>query len=95
MKLTNAEKETIFLANEQDTAMEIYTHNDKLRRTLADLSERYPELYKVTSTDQYGGMSFSFAKKLMTVKFKEPPSPEKQAEINKRMEKMRGKKTVK
>ena len=91
MKLTNAEKETIFLSNEQDSTMEIYTHNDKLRRTLADLSHRHPELYKVTSTDQYGGMSFSFSKKLITVKFKEPLSHEKQAEINNRMEKMREK----
>lgn len=76
MALTKIEKETIILFNEADESVEIYTHNQKLKNKLKNAAVKNPETFLQTDSDQYGGIAYTFPKKLLTIVLREPMTDE-------------------
>lgn len=59
MKLSNYEKETIFLMNEADREASVYTYNDALKKQLEALCVSHPEQVRRTEDNGYGGLTFA------------------------------------
>lgn len=67
-KLTLAEQETIILwDNELETAS-IYTHDPRMLRRLAELSEKYPEDFVLEEKGAGRSMTYRFPKKLVAIR---------------------------
>lgn len=80
MKLTNAEKETIICFDEESPSAGIYTFNNQLKKRLAVLREKHPDVFRLIREDSaLGSAEYSVPVELLTVKFREPLS-EKQRE---------------
>ena len=78
MKLTKAEKETIFLSSEADDTWEVYTFNTGLIRKLAAFSERYPELCRLKEKDQEtGSATYIVEKSRLSIHLNAPYSEER------------------
>lgn len=73
MKLSNAEKGTIVLFNEEDANAEIYTHNPNLKKRFQKLSARCPELISMCGKTG-GGMVFTLPKRMLTIMARAPIS---------------------
>ena len=86
MKLTRIEQETIILFNEGENEAEVYTHNAKLKKKLKVAMEKYPNLYHLKTTNKYGGVTYIFPKKYLTIIFRGNVSEEEQANLAKRLE---------
>ena len=67
MKLSNYERETIFLFNEAERKASIFTYNDALKKQLAALCESYPEQVRRTEDNGYGGLTFALPKKWLKI----------------------------
>jgi len=50
-KLTKIEQETIIIFNELEQTAEVYTHNARLRRQLADVRETHPDEVTLKKAD--------------------------------------------
>ena len=86
MNLTRNEQETILLFNEGENEAEIYTHNAKLKKKLKTAMEKHPNLYRLKATNKYGGETYIFPKKYLTIIFRGDISEEEQASLAKRLE---------
>ncbi len=67
MKLTNYEKETIFLFNEADRTASIHTHNAALIRQLTRLCISCPEEVRRIEDNDCGGLTFELPKKWLKI----------------------------
>ena len=67
MKLTNVEKETVINFNEAERTASIYTHNEALKRQLAELCRTHPEQVRQTAANGWGGLTFELPKKWLRV----------------------------
>jgi len=85
MKLTLVEQETILLFNEREKTASFYTHNEKLKRQLTELAEQYPQIYKLTESNNCGGLTFEFPKRMLNIKFRHPMNENEKAEFFKRL----------
>ena len=86
MNLTRIEQETIILFNEGENEAEVYTHNAKLKKKLKAAMEKHPNLYRLKATNKYGGVTYIFPKKYLTIIFRGDISEEEQANLAKRLE---------
>lgn len=78
MKLTKAEKETIFLTSEADDTWEVYTFNPGLMRKLAAFSERYPDHCRLKEKDQEtGSVIYLVQKSRVSIHLNAPYSEER------------------
>ena len=68
MKLSNYERETIFLFNEAERKASIFTYNDALKKQLAALCESYPEQVRRTEDNGCGGETYELQKKWLKIK---------------------------
>lgn len=68
MKLSNYERETIFLFNEAERKASIFTYNDALKKQLAALCESYPEQVRRTEDNGCGGETYELPKKWLKIK---------------------------
>lgn len=67
MKLSNYEKETIFLFNEADRTASVFTYNDALKKQLGALCESYPGQVRRTEDNGCGGITFELPKKWLKI----------------------------
>ncbi len=67
MKLSNYEKETVFLFNEADRAASIFTYNDALKKQLGALCESHPGQVRRTDDNGCGGLTYELPKKWLKV----------------------------
>lgn len=67
MKLSNYEKETIFLLNEADREASVFTYNDALKKQLEALYKSHPEQVRRTEDNGYGGLTFALPKKWLKI----------------------------
>ena len=68
MRLSNYEKETIFLFNEADREASVFTYNDALKKQLEALCVSHPEQVLRTEDNGYGGLTFALPKKWLKIK---------------------------
>lgn len=68
MGLTNLERETIILFNEDEKTAKVFTYNGKMQRKLKDLAERFPEQCSFDYENPNGGVSYTIDKKLVSIK---------------------------
>ena len=74
------EKFTQAYFNEADPMMEITTYNVNLKHRLREYAEQYPELCRITETDE-GRMSFEIDKTRCTLRLTKPYSEERKQAI--------------
>ena len=67
MKLSNYEKETIYLFNEADREASVFTYNDALKKQLGELCKSHPEQVRRTEDNGYGGITFALPKKRLKI----------------------------
>ena len=82
--LTNIEKETIVTFNEAESECSFFTYNKKLIEKLEKKCESCPKIYSKVGFDKFGGMTFRFPKKHLSIRFSEPIS-EELAEIRRKV----------
>ncbi len=74
MKLSNYEKETIILYNQEETAASVFTYDPKLIEKLERLAEKYPRKIIFVSRNPDGAVTYNVPKKNILVR--EPYSDE-------------------
>lgn len=89
MKLSKIEQETIVLFNESDADAEVYTHNAKLKKKLEMAAKKNPTLYRLKMKNAYGGVTYIFPKKYLTMIFRDEITEENQAALAERLAKAR------
>lgn len=67
MKLSNYEKETILLFNEEGQAASVFTYNDALKRQLAALCKSHPGQVCRTEDNGCGGLTYELPKKWLKI----------------------------
>lgn len=67
MKLSNYEKETILLFNEEGQAASVFTYNDALKRQLASLCKSHPGQVRRTEDNGCGGLTYELPKKWLKI----------------------------
>ena len=67
MKLSNYEKETIFLSNESEQTASVFTYNAALKRQLGALCGSHPDQVRRTADNGYGGQTFELPKKWIKI----------------------------
>ena len=60
--LTKKQKTTELYYNAKDTMAEIYTHDTKLKRRLAEYAAKFPALCQLTEDDEQDGLRFEISK---------------------------------
>lgn len=68
MKLSRYEQETIVNFNEDDDSADIYTHNSKWKKRLAQLKKEHPAACQFVSKNLEGGVSYRVDKKLVSLR---------------------------
>ena len=76
-KLTKYEKETIILFNEADDEASIYTYNAGLRKRLANISKKHPDLCRLEKSCDQGGVSYVLDKSRLSIRLQPPMSEER------------------
>ncbi len=76
-KLTKRQKDTEIYYNQTSDPMQIRTHDQKLVRKLATLSEEYPELCRLVEVDEYNGSYFEVDKHRISIHVIRPYSEER------------------
>lgn len=76
MGLTNIERETIILFNEEEDTAEIYTHNKKLKNRIRKMCQLRPDLFKANKEDKNGAVTCVLPKKRLSLVLTSPPTPE-------------------
>lgn len=69
MKLTNYEKETIILFNDEEKEAEVYTCNKALMRKMDGLCKKQPENFKLVKKDSVS-KTYTFPKNLVSIRAK-------------------------
>jgi len=89
MKLSKVEQETIVLFNEGDADAEVYTHNAKLKKKLETAAKKNPTLYRLKMKNAYGGVTYIFPKKYLTMIFRDEMSDKQHQNAMKQLQKMK------
>ena len=89
MSLTKIEQETIILFNEGEADAEVYTHNKSLKRKLENAAKKNPNIYHLKATNAYGGVTYTFPKKLLTVMFRDEMSDKQHQNAIAQLQKMK------
>ncbi|MFI3326796.1 MAG: molecular chaperone [Clostridia bacterium] len=76
MALTNYEKESIILFNEEDKTASIYTYNQKLINRINAKVKEFPDIYKIVAIDQHGGITCEMPKDKLSIRLLAPVSEE-------------------
>ncbi len=74
MKLSNYEKETIILYNQEETAASVFTYDPKLINKLERLAEKYPRKIIFVSRNADGAVTYNVPKR--NIQVREPYSDE-------------------
>ncbi len=74
MKLSNYEKETIILYNQEETAASVFTYDPKLIEKLERLAKKYPRKIIFVSRNADGAVTYNVPKK--NIQVREPYSDE-------------------
>lgn len=85
MRLSKVEQETIVLFNEGEADAEVYTHNARLKKKLETAAKKNPNLYRLKMKNAYGGVTYTFPKKYLTMIFRDEISEESQTALAKRL----------
>ena len=83
--LTDYEKETIILFNEEEETANIYTYNRNLQERLIAYSAKYPDICRKVKDERDGGMEFDMAKDRLAIKLKPPVSEENKKKYRKNL----------
>ena len=75
--LTKKQKVTELYFNAKDPMAEIYTHDTKLKRRLAEYAAKFPALCQITEDDEQGGLRFEIAKERISIRLTAPYSEER------------------
>ena len=75
--LTKKQKVTELFYNAKDPMAEIYTHDTKLKRRLAEYAAKFPALCQITEDDEQGGLRFEIAKERISIRLTAPYSEER------------------
>jgi hypothetical protein len=81
IKLTKYEKETIINFNEEEKEVSIYTFNSDLKRRLADYSNRYPTLCRMTDSTDEGSVTYIMDKSRLSIRLIPPYSEERRSAL--------------
>ena len=81
--LTKKQKTTELYYNAKDPMAEIYTHDTKLKRRLAEYAAKFPELCQLTEDDEQGGLRFEIAKERISIRLTAPYSEERKSNARK------------
>ena len=81
--LTKKQKVTELYYNAKDTMAEIYTHDTKLKRQLAEYAAKFPALCQLTEDDEQGGLRFEIAKERISIRLTAPYSEERKSNARK------------
>ena len=76
MKLTKIEMESIILFNEEESMVEVYTHNVKLQNRFNKFMEKYPDLIS-----KKNGNTFILPKKSLRIMPITPVSEDRKAKM--------------
>ena len=68
MKLSNLERETIILFNEDEDSASVYTHNAKLTAKLCRLAVKYPEQIYPERREHKGAVSYIVPKSCISIR---------------------------
>lgn len=68
MRLSEYEKETIILFNEEEPYVKVYTHNTSMKDILDKLCKKYPEKFMFLYNES-GGKYYKVEKYCMTISF--------------------------
>ena len=90
MKLSKLEQETIITFNEAEDFAEVYTHNGRLRKRLAELAAARADDVQYRGAD-HGSVSYRVPKKWIKVNptYKLEMSEERKQELSERMKSIR------
>ena len=77
MTLTKYEKETIILFNEVEDTAHIQTYNTGLRKRLAGLSKKHPNLCRLEKSFAQGGVIYVLDKSRLSIRLQAPYSEER------------------
>ena len=75
--LRKKQKVTELFYNAKDPMAEIYTHDTKLKRRLAEYAVKFPALCQLTEDDEQGGLRFDIAKERISIRLTAPYSEER------------------
>ena len=81
--LTKKQKTTELYYNAKDPMAEIYTHDTKLKRRLAEYAAKFPELCQLTEDDEQGGLWFDIVKERISIRLTAPYSEERKSNARK------------
>ena len=81
--LTKKQKVTELYYNAKDPMAEIYTHDTKLKRRLAEYAVKFPALCQLTEDDEQGGLRFDIAKERISIRLTAPYSEERKSNARK------------
>ena len=81
--LTKKQKVTELYYNARDPMTEVYTHDTKLKRRLAEYATKFPELCQLTEDDEQGGLRFEIAKERISIRLTAPYSEERKSNARK------------
>ena len=81
--LTKKQKVTEIYYNAKDPTAEIYTHDTKLKRRLAEYAAKFPALCQLTEDDEQGGLRFEIAKERISIRLTAPYSEERRSSARK------------
>ena len=76
-KLTKYEKETIILFNEGEDTASIYTYNAGSRKRLANFGKKHPDLCRLETFCEQGGVSYVLDKSRLSIRLQPPMSEER------------------
>lgn len=68
MRLSSYEQESIILFNEGDTKADVYTHNVRWKKRLAELAKSYPDQCQFVRKNREGGETYMLEKKLLSIR---------------------------
>lgn len=77
-KISQLEKETIILFNEEENEAEIYTYN----RKLIDKLKKYPTVARLKNKDKTGAYTFTLPKQRMSIVIRKPISEEHRKKLS-------------
>ena len=77
--LTKKQKTTELYFNAKDPIAEVYTHDTKLKRRLAEYAAKFPELCQLSEDDEQGGLRFDIAKERISIRLTAPYSEERKS----------------
>ncbi len=79
--MTKYEMETIVNFTEAEDTAYIYTYNVALKNKLANYSEKYPHLCKLTAQTDDGSRTYKVPKKRLTIMLTSPMSDERKEKL--------------